>query len=222
MTRQNIESDKSKAASRAAALKGGAMQDAVRQSLSKEEINELPIYRYGGEIVQVDDAAGLHAAIERLRREKVLGFDTETRPSFRKGTSHQPALIQLACGDAVFLFLLRKLPLGPDLAALLADPAIIKAGVAIRDDMNFLRALYPFTPGGTVDLSDLARKNGLKVYGLRPLAACLLQARISKSARCSNWNNSELTEQQISYAATDAWVSRAIYLRMRELNFNMA
>ncbi|MDR2892525.1 MAG: 3'-5' exonuclease domain-containing protein 2 [Deltaproteobacteria bacterium] len=193
------------------------MQNTAIPSLSKEEINTLPIYRYDGKIVQVDDADKLRVAIERLRQEKVLGFDTETKPSFRKGTSHQPALIQLACSDVVFLFLLRKLPLGPELAAVLADPSLIKAGVAIRDDMNFLRALYHFEPGGAVDLGDLARKKGLQSYGLRPLAACLLRARISKNARCSNWNNSELTEQQINYAATDAWISREIYLSMQEL-----
>lgn len=197
------------------------MQLEFNRNLSKDEINQLPIFRYEGEIIQVEDPGGLKAALKSLKREKLLGFDTETKPSFHKGTSHKPALIQLAGSEAVYLFQLRKLPLGEELAALLADPGVIKAGVAIRDDMRFLAQLFEFKAAGTADLGDLARKNNLQVYGLRPLAADLLQVRISKSARCSNWNNATLSSQQVAYAATDAWISRQIYLRMQELNLNM-
>ena len=197
------------------------MSPELKASLSKEEINELPLGRFDGEVVQVSTPEGLEEALAELHRETILGFDTETKPSFRKGTSHKPALIQLAGSEKVYLFLLRKLPLENALAALLSEAGIIKAGVAIRDDMRFLTDLHQFTPGGMVDLGDLARKNGLGVYGLRPLAALLLGVRISKSARCSNWNNASPTAQQVCYAATDAWISRQSYLRMQELNLNM-
>ena len=198
------------------------MLSETNHSLSKEEINQLPLGRYDGEVIQIGTPEGLAEALKDLRRERVLGFDTETKPSFKKGTTHKPALIQLAGSERVYLFLLRKFPLESDLAALLSDPAIIKAGVAIRDDMRFLTALHDFAPAGMADLGDLARKNNLGVYGLRPLAAQLLGMRISKSARCSNWNNDSLTAQQVSYAATDAWISRQIYLRMAELGFSMS
>lgn len=193
-----------------------------KQPLSKEDINQLPLGRYEGEVVQVSTPEALEDALRELRQEKILGFDTETKPSFRKGTTHKPALIQLAGASKVYLFLLRKLPLNDDLSALLGDSKIIKAGVAIRDDMRFLTALHEFQPAGMIDLGDLARKNNLGVYGLRPLAALLLGMRISKSARCSNWNNDSLTPQQISYAATDAWVSRQIYMRMSEMGCSMS
>lgn len=189
----------------------------VKNALTKDEINQFPLVRYKGKIVQIGSGPELEEALHELRQEKILGFDTETKPSFRKGTSHNPALIQLAGSESVYLFQLRKFPLGPELAGLLSDPAVLKVGVAIRDDMRFLARLYPFEAAGATDLSDLARKNGLGVYGLRPLAARLLGVRISKSARCSNWNNAELTEQQVSYAATDAWISRQLYMRMLEM-----
>ena len=193
------------------------MQAEIRQNLSKDEINEYPLYKYKGKIVLVQTEEEMEAPLARIRQEKILGFDTETKPSFRKGKAYTPAILQLACSDVVFLFLLRKLSLGSALSSVLADPAIIKTGVAVRDDMRFLGELYPFEPAAISDLSDIARRNGLKVYGLRGLAARLLNVRISKSARCSNWNNAELTSQQVSYAATDAWISRELYLRMREM-----
>jgi ribonuclease D len=145
----------------------------------------------------------------------VLGFDTETRPSFRKGKNYTPSLIQIALPDEVFLFHLNWLPLGADLIGLLEDPRVIKTGVAARDDMRELAKLSPFTPHGVVDLDEVAAKNGIKTPGLRSLAAMFLGLRISKGEQCSNWGNKALSPRQIRYAATDAWVSRAIYFSMR-------
>jgi ribonuclease D len=189
--------------------------------LSKEEINALPLFSYKSKTIQVAGGEEFGPAIERLRRESVLGFDTETRPSFRKGTTHSPALIQLACSDVVYLFLLRRLSLGPELADILASADILKVGVAIQDDMRALIALYPFAPAGIIDLSALARMNGMHACGLRPMAAELLHLRISKGARCSNWENNPLTPRQVSYASTDAWISRELYLRMLARGFNL-
>jgi ribonuclease D len=189
--------------------------------ISKEEINQLPLFSYNSKTIQVTSPAGLASALERLRQEHILGFDTETRPSFRKGSTHNPALIQMACSDVVYLFLLRQVPFGQELAEILNNPDILKVGVAIKDDMRFLAKLYPFKADGATDLSVLAHKNGMRVYGLRPMAAELLHVRISKSARCSNWENIPLTTQQISYAATDAWISREIYMHMLAKGFNL-
>ena len=156
-------------------------------------------------------------ALPDLAREQVLGFDTETRPSFRKGRLNTPSLVQLATGRAVYLVQLSWWPFGPELAGLLADPGVIKAGVAIGDDMRELGRLYPFTPAGTVDLGMVARAHQLTTQGLRTLAANLFGQRISKGPQCSNWSVPELSKRQVIYAATDAWIGRAIYLRMREL-----
>jgi ribonuclease D len=197
------------------------MQAEYTPPLSKEDINALPLFSYKSKIIQVVSQQSLAQAIERLGREKILGFDTETRPSFRKGTTHSPALIQLACSDVVYLFLLRQVPLGPELANILANPGILKVGVAILDDLRCLTGLYAFEAAGAVDLSKLARQNGLQAYGLRSLAAGLLHLRISKGARCSNWENTPLTPQQIKYASTDAWISREIYMYMLTHGFNL-
>ena len=117
----------------------------------------------------------------------------------------------------MYLVQLSWWPFGPELAGLLADPAVVKAGVAIGDDMRELARLYPFKPAGMVDLGMVARAHQLTTQGLRTLAANLFGQRISKGPQCSNWSVMELNKRQVIYAATDAWIGRAIYLRMREL-----
>jgi ribonuclease D len=193
------------------------MEWAFNPDLTKDDVNECPLYRYEGEVVLVESEALLEKALPALAAERVLGFDTETKPTFRKGKIHDPALIQLAASDKVYLFLLKKVPLDGRLAAILENPLIIKAGVAIADDMSSLQKLYAFHPAGVVDLGSVARKNNIGMFGLRGLAACFLGVRISKTARCSNWGSPQLRARQITYAATDAWISRKIYTRAEEL-----
>lgn len=193
------------------------MEALFKPDLTKDEVNECPLFKYEGEVVLVQDEETLEAVLPALYAERVLGFDTETKPTFKKGKMHDPALIQLAAADKVYLFLLKKLPLDERLAGVLADPGIVKAGVAIADDFRSLQNLFGFQPAGLVDLSGVARKNNISMFGLRGLAACFLGVRISKTARCSNWGNTRLSAQQITYAATDAWVSRQIYMKAEEL-----
>ena len=202
---------------------GASMQDSrmpvplesYRRKLRSEEINALPMVRYEGEVRLVRSEGELEEALDLLAREDLLGFDTETRPSFRKGRVNQPALIQLAASDRIFLVQLAFVPFGAGLAALLSDAKIVKVGVGIRDDMRELGKLYPFEGAGAVDLGDLARALKLPTQGLRNMAANLLGWRISKGPRCSNWSLSELSPRQIAYAATDAWIGRELYLKMR-------
>lgn len=188
-----------------------------KRKITKAEINELPLKRYMGEIRIVRTPEELEDALVVLRRSSVLGFDTETRPTFRKGKINLPSLVQLACAEAVYLIQLSWMPFSEALATLLEDDAVIKTGVAVRDDIRDLQKLHAFQPGGIIDLGEVAKQFGLETHGLRNLAANFLHFRISKGAQCSNWSNKELGEQQILYAATDAWVSREIYLRMAEL-----
>lgn len=186
----------------------------LHPSLNKEEINLLPLRSWEGEIILVQDEDSLGMALDCLQKESVLGFDTETRPTFTKGKACFPALIQLAAAHAVYLIQLTHIPFEKRLAELLSSPHILKAGVAIHDDMKALSRLYPFVPGGVADLAAMARARGIQAQGLRTLAANLLGFRISKSAQCSNWENRELSPQQIKYAATDAWVGRELYFHM--------
>jgi ribonuclease D len=149
-----------------------------------------------------------------LRREPLLGFDTETRPSFRKGEKHPPALVQLALEERVWVVQLRKTGLTEELAALLADPRVLKAGVGTRDDLRALQEVRPFEPAGFVDLGDLAKTRGLAERGVRSLAQRFLGGRISKGTQTSNWGAPVLTKRQLRYAATDAWACYKLFFHL--------
>ncbi len=188
-----------------------------KRKISKEDINALPIMRYEGEVRLVRTEEDLYKALADLNQERVLGFDTETKPSFRKGKVNAPALVQLAGSHIVYLVQLTWLPLNDMLADLLSSTQILKVGVSIHDDMRELQKMYPFTAGGVVDLGGVARAHNLETQGLRNLAANFFNCRISKGPQCSNWSLHELSQRQISYAATDAWIGREVFLRMEEL-----
>lgn len=188
-----------------------------RGKISKDAINSLPIQRYEGPVHVVRSASALAAALDRLRAERLLGFDTESKPAFRKGATPRLSLLQLASADAVYLFQLRLIPFADRLQAILADPRIIKAGVAVRDDILELQKVAPFTAAGFVDLGDIARSQGIETNGLRNMTANFLGFRLSKTAQRSNWANPELSQRQILYAAADAWAGRELYLRFTEL-----
>ncbi len=189
----------------------------LRQRLSAEAINEMPLCHYEGAVSVIRTLNDWKAALEDIENDRILGFDTETRPTFRKGKVNAPSLIQLATANRVYLVQLAWLPFGQYIADVLANPGIVKAGVAIRCDMEALAKLTPFTARGLVDLGNVARVNKLSTQGLRTLAANFFGERISKGSQCSNWSLMELSQKQIVYAATDAWIGRRIYLRMREL-----
>lgn len=182
--------------------------------MSKDDINVLPLGRWQGPSRLVRTAEQVRAATLSLSQASLLGFDTETRPAFRKGQKFPPSLLQLATGEEVFLFQLQHTGLPESLVAILCNPTIIKAGVALDFDLLSLQALQPFQPRGFTDLARIARHKGIINQGLRGLAAVVCGIRISKSARTTNWANNELTPQQIQYAATDAWVGREIYRRL--------
>lgn len=182
--------------------------------ISKEAINLLPLTSWQGPIHLVADHAAAALAVERLGRENLLGFDTETRPAFRKGQKFTPSLLQLAAGEAVYLFQLSRFGLPDGVCELLAAPGIIKAGVAPAFDLQGLQEQAAFSPAGFADLGQMARQRGISNHGLRGLAAALCGIRVSKSVRTSNWALAELSPQQLRYAATDAWVSRELYLRL--------
>ena len=190
-----------------------------QRAFSKDEVNSLPLFRYEGPVTLVRTRDDLSAAMERINEERLLGFDTESKPIFRKGAVNPPTLMQIACSDIVFLIQLNWLPFNKEVATFLADPERIKTGVAIGDDIRMLNKIHPFTAAGLVDLRDIAHIKNLSTRGLRTLAANFLHLRISKNAQCSNWGNKELSAQQITYAATDAWVSRLVYERMSEIGF---
>ena len=181
------------------------------RKITKAEINELPLIAWEGEIKILESSEEMEAAAAVLANESLLGFDTETRPSFKKGDYYPPALIQLAAERCVYLFRICKTETFNPLLPILESPDILKTGVAIKDDVKELRAMEDFTPSGFVEITDITVKLGYENRGLRALAGLLLKGRISKAAQVSNWARPELNKKQIRYAATDAWISREIY-----------
>jgi len=187
-------------------------------AIGKDEIANYPLACYEKKIVLVDADCKVEQAIECLKQESQLGFDTETRPSFKKGRSYSVALLQLGTEDCVYLFRLQKLSKLKPIAQLLADKTIVKAGVAIHDDIKSLQKKMLFRPGGFVELQEKVKEFGIENFGLRRLPPLLLGFRISKNQQLSNWEASRLSENQMRYAATDAWVSLLIYRKLEHLN----
>lgn len=185
--------------------------------ITKDEINALPLVSYDGPVTLVDSNRTVHKAMAKMRKESILGFDTESRPSFKKGQNYPVSLVQLAGAGHIWLFQIQKFEQCQPLWDLLSDPDVVKAGVAIQDDIRKLQELHPFEPAGFVEIANLTQQAGILNTGLRSLAALLLNARISKRAQVSNWARDVLTDAQIQYACTDAWISRKIYMHMLDL-----
>jgi ribonuclease D len=185
--------------------------------ITKAEINELPLKAYEGKVTIVDTDEKLDEALHHLKKEKILGFDTESRPSFKKGQVYPASLLQLGGAKEIWLFQFQKFTDNEALWKVLADPHTVKAGVAIQDDIKKLQEIIDFKPGGFVEIATLTQQSGILNTGLRSLAGLLLGFRISKRAQVSNWARPSLSDSQIQYAATDAWVSRELYCHMKML-----
>jgi len=184
------------------------------ESITPEELEKCELSWFKGEIVIVEDMKSFNESFPRLLNSKVLGFDTETRPSFRKGRKNKVSLIQLANDELACLIRINRIGIPSELAALLADKDIIKAGVAVHDDIKFLKRVQGFTPSGFVDLQKFVRDYGIRVSGLKKLSAIVLGFRISKRQQVTDWEAEQLTEAQVVYAATDAWVCYQIYTKL--------
>lgn len=186
----------------------------LKTTITSEEVNNLPLKAFEGKIVLVDQVAKLEKALEEMRKHEVVGFDTETRPSFKKGQHYKVSLLQLAIDSKVFLIRLNQTGITDELIAFFENEQIIKAGVGIRDDLQALQKLKRFHPAGFEDLATISKKSGLQVESVKKLTALLLGFRISKSAQTSNWEIATLSEKQLEYAATDAWVCLQIYKKL--------
>jgi ribonuclease D len=182
-----------------------------QKSITDEELSELPLSIFEGKIHLIEKVEQLTDAVIYLKKQPVLGFDTETRPTFKKGQNHQVALLQLSTADEAFLIRTNLIGLSPGLIKVLASPSILKIGAAIRDDIKILQRITSFKPGGFIELQEMVKLYGIENFSLKKLAAIVCGVRISKSQRLSNWEATILTEQQQIYAATDAWIAYEIY-----------
>lgn len=196
---------------------GAALGAQFPRAISREELAALPIGRFAGEVCLVATPTERAHAMADIRGERVVGFDTETRPAFRPGESYLPALAQVATARAVYLFQLQRQDYSAEIAELLAAPNIVKAGVALAEDLRQLERLFPLERASVLDAGAVARRHGLKQTGVRNLAGIFLGFRIPKGNRTSNWAAARLSPQQIAYAATDAWACRELYLCFERL-----
>lgn len=185
-------------------------------SISPEEIGELSLAAFPGEITVIDaqDEKFL-AAVRYLRRQTVLGFDTETRPTFSPDQhSNGTAILQLSGKEKAFLFRVQKLGLPKQLADILASSTVIKVGAATRDDIKGLQSITAFKPHGFLDLQSMVWEYGIRDKSVKKMAAIILGVKISKAQQLSNWEAEHLSESQMKYAATDAWICREMYLKL--------
>lgn len=184
--------------------------------LTPKMMTEMPMADYKGPIWLVTNPEQAEEAAQNLLRSRLLGFDTETRPVFKKGVVHPVSLLQLATSREVFVFQLAKTGMPDLLLEVLTRSDILKAGIAVKGDIRELQQLRNFKAGGFVELGDITKKHKMKNHGLQGVAGVLLGKKISKKEQCSNWSKPELTESQLHYAATDAWIGREIYQHMAD------
>ena len=192
------------------------MKNKFASTISKEEILEKPLIHFRGNIHIVDNPEMAQIAIDDLTKQQFIGFDTETKPSFKKGRKNKIALLQLSTHENAYLFRLFKyVPV--KLTSILESANIIKIGAAIRDDLSGLKHYLRFTPENFIDLQDFVKQYNIENNGLKKLAAIVLNSRISKSQQTSNWENEILTEPQQIYASTDAWICLEIYHKLNSI-----
>lgn len=185
-------------------------------SIQPEEIEKLPLGAFPGEITVIEKPGLDYArAMAYLMTQKVIGFDTETRPVFSPGHQHRPvALLQLSGSDRAFLFRVQKTGMRRLMRSILSNPNIIKVGAAIHDDVRGLQYFGKFTAKGFVDLQKICCEWGVRDKSVKKMSAIILGCRISKTQQLSNWEAEELSAAQKTYAATDAWICREMYLKL--------
>ena len=182
-----------------------------KNTIDKNELKEFPRKHFEGKIFLIENYSQIDFAVNILKKEKILGFDTETRPAFKKGKYHQVALLQLSTSTQAFLFKLKKTRLPETIIDVLSSESIIKVGAAIRDDIKALRKITLFEPAGFIELQNYIKNFGIESFSLQKMSAIVLGFNISKSKQLSNWDLEKYSEAQKIYAATDAWVSLEIY-----------
>lgn len=184
----------------------------------KNLIHELPRFVFEGRIIVIQSEEETVRAVKALRCSPILGIDTETRPTFRRGETHKVSLLQIADEHICFLFRLNEIGFPQPLVDLLADKEVLKVGLSLHDDFMMLRKRdEQFNPQNYIDLQDFVKEMGIEDMSLQKLYANVFCKRISKAARLSNWEADVLSESQKLYAATDAITCIQLYKELKEL-----
>lgn len=189
----------------------------IYDKYDKRLIPKLPRVQFQGRIFVIFSQREADKAVDYLMRQDLLGFDTETRPSFRKGQIHQVALLQVATHDTCFLFRLNRIGITPSIQRLLEDQHITKVGLSLQDDLRMLRLRRDFTPGTFIELQKEIKDIGIQDMSLQKIYANLFGGKIAKNQQLSNWEANILSEAQQRYAATDAWACIRIHEEIRRM-----
>ena len=186
-------------------------------TIEKSEVSKYPTVQFTGRIITIDTEYETERAALALSKEKIIGIDTETRPSFRKGVHYNVSLLQLSTTDTCFLFRLCRTGLTDALIELLEITNIKKVGLSLHDDFHALKARRSFTPGSFVELQKYVSNFGIEEMSLQKIYAIIFAQRISKSQQLTNWDADVLTDKQKIYAATDAWACLNIYNHLEKI-----
>ncbi len=182
-----------------------------------DKLDPAPNYtkaQFPGKIITVTKDEDVAGAMDLLKNQRIIGFDTETKPAFKKGEYYAVSLLQLATDDFAVLFRLQFLKNFETIKILFEDKSVVKTGVAIRDDIKALQKLFHFTPHGFVELSEIAKERGMKNFGLKGMTEEILNLTLSKKAKLSNWEAHDLKSDQLQYAATDAWIGKKLFEKL--------
>ncbi|MDD4636556.1 MAG: 3'-5' exonuclease domain-containing protein 2 [Bacteroidales bacterium] len=187
-----------------------------RKSISKEELNAFPVLALEKEIIIVDSPDAVPIAVNALQRCKVIGFDTETRPSFKKGVMYDVSLLQMASENIVYLFRLNRVGFHPALMDLLENPSIMKIGLSIKDDFHAINKCFEIAPASFVELQSYVKQFDIEDNSLQKIYAIVFGKKITKAQRLTNWEADELTDKQANYAALDAVACLELYLHLEK------
>lgn len=194
----------------------------IRISITKQQLADMPAVIYHGGITVADNRIAAIKALTLLRAESAVGFDTETRPSFRKGKTNNVSLIQIATQSHCYLFRINIIGFIPELRRFIEDSSVIKIGLSLKDDFFVLHKINEFIPESFIDLQEFTKKYFISDNSLQKIYGILFGERISKFQRLSNWEAPELSESQQNYAAIDAWACLKVYRYLSEGKFNPA
>lgn len=189
-------------------------------TITKEQLATMPVVTFPGKITVIDKIDEAVSALEYLSSQKTIGFDTETKPAFKKGQTNKVSLIQMSSADQCFLFRINKIGFIPQLKQLIEDESITKIGLSLKDDFLVLHRIWQFTPAGFIDLQNMAKRFNIADGSLQKIYGILFSQRISKGQRLSNWEAETLSESQQMYASIDAWACLKIYNYLLSGNFN--
>ena len=187
-----------------------------KKEITVDEINNLELKKYSGKVLVIDSKKLIKNSCEEIKKNNIIGIDTETKPSFEKGIKNSVSLIQIATVKNVYLFRINKIEFPDELLDIFSDITIIKVGIAIHDDVRDLKRIKDFKDRSFIDLNNLAKDYGFISIGAKKLSALILGIRISKKQQLSNWETDRLSTKQIDYAATDAWICREIFIKIKE------